>query len=202
VKLGGERREVAMLFADIRGYTSFAEKRDPELVVEVLNYYFQRLADHVLGNRGDIDKYVGDQIMANFHSETMADDAARCALEMQEVMRELGTEHPDWELAIGIGVDLGEVIMGAMGSKERMDYTVLGDHVNLAARLCSYAAARQSIVSEAVAEKIRTNPAFRLDALEPIRVKGKSAALNVYSVTRGPEAADGTARVADAEIVS
>jgi adenylate cyclase len=73
--------------------------------------------------------------------------------------------------------------MGAMGSKERMDYTVLGDHVNLAARLCSYAAAKQTIVSDAVEAKIRDNPAFRLEGLEPIKVKGKSAALNVYSVT-------------------
>ena len=92
---------------------------------------------------------------------------------------------------------MGDVVMGAMGSKERMDYTVLGDHVNLAARLCSYAAARQSIVSEAVAEKIRTNPAFRLEALEPIRVKGKSAALNVYSVTRGTRARGASVGCAD-----
>jgi len=100
------------------------------------------------------------------------------------VMEELKAEHPEWGLDIGIGVDMGEVVMGAMGSKERMDYTVLGDHVNLAARLCSYAAAKQTIVSEAVAAKIRTDSAFRLEALEPIKVKGKSSSLNVYSVTR------------------
>jgi adenylate cyclase len=190
VRLGGERREVAILFADIRGYTTFAEPRSPETVVEVLNSYFQRLADVVSAHRGDIDKYVGDQIMAVFLGEEMAADSTACCLAIQDVMDELKARHPEWGLDIGIGVDMGDVVMGAMGSKERMDYTVLGDHVNLAARLCSYAAARQSIVSEAVAEKVRANPAFQLEALEPIRVKGKSGALNVYSVTRGAGASD------------
>jgi adenylate cyclase len=202
VRLGGERRVVAILFADIRGYTAFAEPRSPETVVEVLNSYFQRLADIVSAHRGDIDKYVGDQIMAVFLGENMAADSTACCLAIQDAMDELKAEHPEWGLDIGIGVDMGDVVMGAMGSKERMDYTVLGDHVNLAARLCSYAAARQSIVSETVAERIRTNPAFRLEALEPIRVKGKSAALNVYSVTRAAGAADGTARMAAPETVS
>ncbi|HET7717747.1 MAG TPA: adenylate/guanylate cyclase domain-containing protein [Bauldia sp.] len=185
VRLGGERREVAILFADIRGYTAFAEPRSPETVVEVLNYYFQRLADLVAAHNGDIDKYVGDQIMAVFLGERMAADSAACALAVQDVMDELKAEHPEWGLDIGIGVDMGEVVMGAMGSKERMDYTVLGDHVNIAARLCSYAAARQTIVSEAVADKIGTDPRFRLESLEPIKVKGKSTQLNVYAVTRG-----------------
>ena len=116
-------------------------------MVEVLNYYFQRLADLVAAHRGDIDKYVGDQIMAVFLGEDMAADSTACCLAIQDVMDELKAEHPEWGLDIGIGVDMGDVVMGAMGSKERMDYTVLGDHVNLAARLCSYAAARQSIVS-------------------------------------------------------
>ncbi len=185
VRLGGERRRVAILFADIRGYTAFAESRDPETVVEVLNYYFQRLADVVAAHRGDIDKYVGDQIMAVFLGEGMAADAVACSLAIQDVMDALRAEHPEWSLDIGIGVDMGDVVMGAMGAKERMDYTVLGDHVNLAARLCSYAAARQTIVSEAVAEGIAGDAAFRLEALEPIRVKGKSAALKVFSATRG-----------------
>ena len=202
VRLGGERREVAILFADIRGYTAFAELRAPETVVEVLNSYFQRIADVVSAHRGDIDKYVGDQIMAVFQGEDMAADSAACSLAIQDVMDTVKSEHPEWGLDIGIGVDMGEVVMGAMGSKERMDYTVLGDHVNLAARLCSYAAAKQTIVSDAVADRIRTNPAFRLEALEPIRVKGKSAALEVYSVTRGSRPAEGAARVAAREIVT
>ena len=189
VKLGGERREVAILFADIRGYTAFSESRDPELVVEVLNYYFQRQADLVAEHHGDIDKFVGDQIMAVFHGDDMAANSVACSLAIQDVMVELGAEHPEWGLDIGIGVDMGEVVMGAMGSKQRMDYTVLGDHVNLAARLCSYAAAKETIISEPVAEKLRGRPDFRLDALEPIKVKGKSNALHVFAVHRADGAA-------------
>jgi adenylate cyclase len=123
----------------------------------------------------------------------MAADAVACSLAIQDVMDALRAEHPEWGLDIGIGVDMGDVVMGAMGAKERMDYTVLGDHVNLAARLCSYAAARQTIVSDSVAEGIAGDPAFGLEALEPIRVKGKSAALKVFAATRGaaePAAAD------------
>jgi adenylate cyclase len=184
VKLGGTRREVAILFADIRGYTAFSEKRDPELVVEILNFYFQRLADLVAAHHGDIDKYVGDQIMANFHGAEMARDSVACSLAIQDVMIELAAQNPEWGLDIGIGVDMGDVVMGAMGSKERMDYTVLGDHVNLAARLCSYAAARQTIISDDVAGKIGDLPEFRLEGLEPIKVKGKTGALKVYAVHR------------------
>jgi adenylate cyclase len=184
VKLGGERRVVAALFAYIRGYTHFAEPRAPEEVVEVLNFYFQRIADLVTEHRGDIDKFVGDQIMAIFHEPTMAADAVACGLAIQDAMVELGREHPEWGLDIGIGIDMGEVVMGAMGSKQRMDYTVLGDHVNLAARLCSHAAPRQTIISDAVGKEVATTPAFRLESLEAIRVKGKSAALAVFAVHR------------------
>jgi adenylate cyclase len=188
VKLGGERREVAILFADIRGYTAFSESRDPAMVVDVLNYYFQRMADLVALNHGDIDKYVGDQIMATFHGVAMAHDSVACALAIQDVMIELAAEHDEWKLDIGIGVDMGEVIMGAMGSKQRMDYTVVGDHVNLAARLCSYAKARQTIISDAVAKHLTGADGFHLDAMDPIKVKGKTGELKVFSVTRAEPA--------------
>lgn len=184
VKLGGERRKVAILFADIRGYTSFAESRDPELVVEVLNFYFQRQADLVAEHNGDIDKFVGDQIMAVFHGETMAVDAVTCSLAIQDVMIEQAREHPEWGLEIGIGVDMGDVVMGAMGSKQRMDYTVLGDHVNLAARLCSAAAPKQNIVSDVIAAQIRDDTRFKLEPMEAIRVKGKAEPIKIYSVGR------------------
>lgn len=188
VKLGGERREAAILFADIRGYTAFAESRDPETVVDVLNYYFQQQADIVAAHNGDIDKFVGDQIMAVFQGVDMARDAAACAVDIQDVMVSLGKEHADWELDIGIGIDMGWVVMGAMGAKQRMDYTVLGDHVNLAARLCSAAAPRQTLISDRVANPLRDNGGFALEALEPIRVKGKSEMIEIYSIGRGDAA--------------
>jgi adenylate cyclase len=182
VKLGGERREVAILFADIRGYTAFSEGRDPETVVEVLNYYFQRLADVVQEHHGDIDKYVGDQIMAVFLGDEMVDNALACCLAFQEVMRELALQNPDWGLEVGSGVDAGEVVMGAMGGKQRMDYTVLGDHVNLAARLCSHASPCQTLISENAYERVKAKQRFRFEPLEPIHVKGKAKPQVIFAV--------------------
>jgi adenylate cyclase len=189
VKLGGESRDAAILFADIRGYTAFAENRDPEEVVNVINLYFDRLAQLVIRNHGDIDKYVGDQIMAVFFRDQKTEDAVRCALDIQDVMIELNNEHPDYRLDIGIGIDCGEVVRGAMGSHERMDYTVVGDHVNFAARLCGYAAPRQTLVSENVPRAVGNVPDIHFRALEPISVKGKTGSLPVFDVSRVPVAA-------------
>jgi adenylate cyclase len=131
---------------------------------------------------GDIDKYVGDQIVAVFQGEDMVANAVRCALAMQRRMTELGSQHPDWDLAIGIGINTGEVIMGAMGSRERMDYTVLGDHVNLAARLCARAGPGQTLLSHSSYRAIAGLAEFALAALPPIVVKGKSEPVTIYQV--------------------
>jgi adenylate cyclase len=195
VRLGGERRLVTMVFCDIRGYTAFAEQHDPEVVVEVLNLYFQHLADLVAGHGGDIDKYVGDQIIAVFQGEEMVANAVRCALAMQGQMAALAREHPDWHLAAGIGINTGEVIMGAMGSRERMDFTVLGDRVNLAARLCSQASAGQTLISDSSYEALADSPEFAITALAPIVVKGKSQPVAVYEV-RAPAGHPSAARSA------
>jgi adenylate cyclase len=189
VALGGEKRLATMLFCDIRGYTAFAEKRDPEVVVEVLNFTFQRQADIVSKHRGDIDKFVGDQIVAVFLGDDMVLNASLCALEMQEAM-ELGREHPDWKLAVGIGINAGEVIMGAMGSSNRMDYTVLGDAVNLAARLCSHAARGQVLVSADTYAAVADRPELAAEPLPPIAVKGKSEPVRVYAIHAGTAALD------------
>lgn len=189
VKLGGERKTVAILFADIRGYTSFSDGRRPEEVVDVLNHYFQRLAEIVALNHGDIDKFVGDEIMAIFQGDDMAENAVACCLQFNDEMIELRRQNPEWALDIGCGVDAGEVVMGAMGSKDRMDYTVLGDHVNISARLCSHAAPRQTLVTGRVHALLKESPRFTFGALEPIHVKGKSAALEVYDARRAEPAA-------------
>ena len=186
VRLGGERRLVTMVFCDIRGYTAFAERHDPEVVVEVLNLYFQHLADLVADHGGDIDKFVGDQIVAVFQGEDMVANAVRCALAMQRRMIELSRQHPDWDLAIGIGINTGEVIVGAMGSRERMDYTVLGDHVNLAARLCAQAGPGQTLVTDSSYRAIAGSSEFAIAALAPIVLRGKSEPVAVYQVGGPP----------------
>jgi len=192
VHLGGSRCEVAILFADIRGYTAFAESRDPETVVETLNFYLAAHADLVAGHNGDIDKFVGDQVMAVFQGPAMAVDALRCAVAMQQHMADVLAASPDRNLAIGIGIDMGEVVMGAIGARDRMDFTVLGDHVNVAARLCSAAKPQQTLATAAVvkaATASRPDLPLTSHALDPIIVKGKSAPLEVYDIQPASQAA-------------
>jgi adenylate cyclase len=199
VALGGEKRQATMLFCDIRGYTAFAEKRDPEQVIEVLNFCLQRQADIVSKHHGDIDKFVGDQIVAVFVGDDMVLNAVRCALEIQHAMGLLARRRPDWGLAVGIGINAGQVIMGAMGSKERMDYTVLGDAVNLAARLCSHAAPGQILLSADSYQAIADRPEFQAEPLTPITVKGKSEPVQVHAIHASQAA---RARVVEARSAS
>lgn len=180
VRLGGERRSATILFCDIRGYTAFAEAQPPETVVEVLNFYFQHLGDIVAAHGGDIDKFVGDQILAVFLGEDMAVRAVRCALELQRKMTELAGERPDWSLGVGIGVNTGDVTLGAMGSTQRMDFTVLGDPVNLAARLCDRAESGQTLIGETTRQRIASVDAFEVRALGALSLKGKRAGFHTY----------------------
>lgn len=182
VQLGGTRRRATMLFCDIRGYTAFAEQHEPAVVVEVLNFYFQHLAKLVQMHEGDIDKFVGDQILAVFTGEAAELRAVRCALAMQATMARLGADRPSWSLAAGIGVNAGEVVMGAMGSADRMDYTVLGDAVNLAARLCGRAGHGQILVSDTIRTAIANVADLVAQPLAPVQMKGKQEPVPVYEV--------------------
>ncbi len=184
IKLGGKRHQVAVLFCDIRGYTAFSERVAPEVVVEMLNFYFQKHTDIIRQHDGDVDKFVGDQILAVFQGEAMVANAVRAALDIQEEMPRLCRQHPEWDLSVGIGVNAGEVVMGAMGSADRMDFTVLGDTVNLAARLCGHAGAGRILLSGSAWEAICGNGDFAAHALAPIRVKGKREPIVVYEVSR------------------
>ncbi len=182
VELGGSRQPATMLFCDIRGYTAFSEENEPGLVVEVLNFYFQHLATLVKEHQGDIDKFVGDQILAVFVGDDAERRAIECALAMQARMTALAADRPSWNLSVGIGINSGEVIMGAMGSRERMDYTVLGDAVNLAARLCSHAGRGQTLISRATHAAVVDRSGFTAEALPPIQVKGKREPVAVFDV--------------------
>lgn len=185
VSLGGERRRVAILFADIRGYTAFSEGREPEEVVAVLNSYFQTISDIVAENHGDIDKFVGDEIMALFVGSNMTKHAVECAIAIMNAMKKMTTES-GVNLRIGIGIHVGEVVFGAMGSSERKDFTVLGDHVNLAARLCSVAGPDETFVTRDVIEDLPEKLSEMAETLEPISVKGKAKPIDVF-VYHGPE---------------
>ncbi len=185
VSLGGERRRVAIMFADIRGYTNFSESREPEEVVEVLNSYFQIISDIVTQHHGDIDKFVGDEIMAVFGEADMTKNAVECAMSIMNSMEKM-TSDSGAELRIGIGINTGEVVVGAMGSSQRKDFTVLGDNVNLAARLCSHAGPDETWVSKDVMADLPGDIASLAREIEPVSVKGKANAIDVF-VFDGPD---------------
>ena len=146
VELGGENREVTVLFADIRGFTSLTEGMEPQEVIGLLNECMERLSDAVEREGGVVDKFVGDELMAVFGAPlSQGDDALRAlraALRMQEAMVELNGERAsrgEGSIGLGVGLNTGVAVAGNMGSRNRLNYTVLGDVVNLGARLCSSA---------------------------------------------------------------
>lgn len=178
-KLGGERKQLTMFFSDIRGFTAFSEKREPEEVIEMLNTYLRRQAEIVHQYGGDIDKFVGDEMFAIFEGESADDRAVACARDIQHTMRELNLE-ADNAIAIGIGINSGVVVSGNMGSEDRIDHTVLGNNVNLAARLCSKAEKDQTIISENVYKNLVDTD--KIEPLEAIQVKGISDPVRIYQV--------------------
>lgn len=187
----GERRQLTVLFSDIRGFTAFSETRKPEEVVAMLNAYLQVQSEVVIAHGGDIDKFVGDELMARFSGENHGARATLAAVEMVEAvakLNEAGGLAEDDHIHIGVGINSGEMILGAMGSEQRMDFTVIGDAVNLGARLCSVAARGEvitSLVSRTLAKDL-TGLSFHVR--EPVRVKGKSEPIEIFEVTRGERA--------------
>ncbi|MCP4663800.1 MAG: HAMP domain-containing protein [bacterium] len=182
VDLGGCRENATVFFSDIRGFTAFSEKVEPEVVIRMLNTYLSVQAELVKAHGGDVDKFVGDELVAVFHGDGMAADAARCAIAIHREIGKLNAEHPDWDIAVGIGINTGDMIMGAMGSAGRMDFTILGDNVNLGARLCSAAGRHRTIVSASSYRLIAGTGEFEIGELEPIRVKGKAEPIRIYEL--------------------
>jgi len=187
IHLGGENQTATIMFTDIRGFTRMAEKMEPQQVVELLNEYFTEMTDLIFENGGTLDKYLGDGIMAVFGAPiTKPDDPVRSVKTAIEMQRALARLNRDWEargqpaLRAGIGVNTGAVTAGNIGSTKRMDYTVIGDSVNLASRLCANAAGGQILVSESTFAQLGgSRPAKKL---EPIRVKGRDTPVEVYEI--------------------
>lgn len=151
IELGGEERQVSVLFCDIRGFTALTEHMQPQEVIAMLNEHFTPLTRLVYEHHGAVDKFVGDLIMAIFGAPKSfgndAENAARCALRMIEERARLN-QSGKYQIAIGIGVASGNVVAGRMGSKDRLNYTVLGPRVNLASRLCSKAGPMEAVIDE------------------------------------------------------
>jgi len=190
VKPGGDKKMATILFADIRGYTSFSETKDPEYIIDVLNAYFSEAVEIIIKYKGYIDKFIGDAIMAAwgvpiFSEEDDALAAVECAVELQNLVdskeRNFFTGDAS-KLRVGIGMHTGPLIAGNLGSSRRMDYSVIGDTVNVAARLEGVAGPGQVIITQKTRDLIGDK--FKVKALEPVQVKGKVKPLNIYNVVK------------------
>ncbi|NCB40321.1 MAG: hypothetical protein EOM80_16300, partial [Erysipelotrichia bacterium] len=187
LKLGGDKCEVSMFFSDIRGFTSMSENMDPTDIVDQLNVYFTRMTDILMELEGTLDKYVGDELMALFGAPVARDDdplrAVLCGVRMLDALRELQVR---WKkegkpvIEIGIGVNTGVVTAGYMGSEKQLSYTVIGDNVNLAARVMSVAKGMELFITRSTYEKV--SPYFEIEQRESIMVKGKSMPIEIFHV--------------------
>lgn len=191
VKLGGAGKRATVFFADIRGYTSFSEGKSPEYIVEVLNEYFSEAVEVVLRYRGFIDKFIGDCIMAAWgvpmtSEEEDARNAVASALDIQALIADPKRRFFRGEaehLRVGIGVHTGYLVAGNLGSARRMNYSVIGDTVNVAARLEGVAKAGEVIITQATKELL--GGAFELEEREAVRVKGKTEPIRIYRAVGG-----------------
>ena len=179
LELGGTQSEVCVLFCDIRGFTSLSEKMKPSDVVYLLNSYFEAMIDVVFANNGTLDKIIGDELMVLYgvplKSENDCQSAVNSAKEMLKALEKFNQENTKQDLPkleVGIGVNHGKVVSGNIGSERQMNYTVIGDSVNLAARLCSHARPGEIVISESVFQRLNDNEGFIEKT--SIKVKGKA----------------------------
>lgn len=187
--LEGASRPLAVLFADLRGFTAASEDAAPQDVVAALNEYLDAMTTAVVDERGTIDKFMGDCVMAFWGAPRAdpeyVDRAVRAAVRMQDLIDEAMKVGPATRLQVkgcGVGVSVGEAVVGNIGSAARLDYTAIGDTVNTASRLCGVAGAGEIVVTEECAEAL--SDGFRLGELPPLKVKGKAKMLRVFQVLR------------------
>jgi adenylate cyclase len=188
-RLGGERRDMTVLFSDIRGFTAASERGAPEAIVQQLNEYFSAMVDVLFRHQGTLDKFVGDMVMGLFGAPVAdarhADHAVAAALEMTGVLRQLNagwTASGRPTLEIGIGINSGEMIAGNIGSDTIMSYTVIGDAVNLGARLESLTKEHGAriLISEATRRRLTIDVPARL--IGEVTVKGRKQPVTVFAI--------------------
>ncbi|HJU61062.1 MAG TPA: adenylate/guanylate cyclase domain-containing protein [Candidatus Binatia bacterium] len=185
LELGGEKREVTVLFGDLRGFTSLAEQLDPQEAVDILNTYLKLVIDTVFESRGTLDKFRGDGFMAFFGAPVRREDdpfnAVRCALAIQEGLKHITfPKFPDLRVHMGMGLNTGIVLAGNIGSERRMDYTVIGDEVNVAQRFEASAGPGQILMTGSTYERVKDVVLVR--ELGHLRVPGKQEGVMAYDV--------------------
>lgn len=190
-ELGGSRRTMSVLFSDMRGFTALSERGQPEALVAQLNEYFTRMVEIVFEHRGTLDKFVGDMVMALYGAplddESHADHAVQTALAMAKGLEALNakwTAEGRPTLGIGIGINTGDMIAGTIGAETVRSYTVIGDAVNLGARLESLNKdyGTQIIISEFTVNSLKDRTRYQLRPLGPVKVKGKSQSVEIFEV--------------------
>ena len=197
INLEGELREVTILFADLRDFTIFSEKNKPEIVVSILNRYFEEMTEAIMGNNGIVDKFIGDGIMAFFGaplgSESHALEAVGAAIDMKKRLKKLNgdLENRGITLRFGIGIHSGLAIVGNVGSQRKLEYTVIGDTVNTASRI------------ESANKSLRTEILFSIDTYEKVQstieaiplgdilLKGKKQKVPLYRLKDNAESSPG-----------
>jgi adenylate cyclase len=203
--LSGKRAKVTVFYTDIRGFTAMSEKMTPEQIYGQLNEYFEEMCKIVFNHGGYVDKFIGDCLMAVFSAPDPrpedAYEATLCALEQQEKILEMMT---DWGASgrqiftVGMGLNTGEVVMGNLGSSDRLNYTVIGDNVNTAARLYNVAKGGQIIISESTYNEVKDR--FIVNELTPVSVKGKVLPLRNFEViARLEPGMENTSKILDPE---
>src|SRR6266849_225969 len=188
-RLPSEKRPVVIFFSDIRGFTTMSETMGPDDIATLLTEYFTEMVDIVFEHSGTLDKFMGDAIMALWGApiahEDDADRAVHCALDQRAELEKLNAKWKQegrTEVQIGIAINFGEVFAGNIGSDRRLEYTVIGDAVNTAYRLCGKAGPNEILISEPFYQQLKKKPA--VETLEPIQVKGKAKKVPVYRVKR------------------
>lgn len=187
VAKGGQLRDTTVFFSDIRGFTAMSETRSPQDIVTMLNEYFELMVEVIFRHEGTLDKFVGDEIMALFGAPVAHDDdayrAVKVAVEQLDVLgkwneQRVAASQPTVE--VGVGINSGELVAGYLGSSRALEYTVIGDVVNTAARLCSQAKAGEIIISCDTYKRVKRF--FDVDQLPSARVKGKAKPVEIYRV--------------------
>jgi adenylate cyclase len=187
VPLGGDRRPITILFSDIRGFTSMAESMGPDAIAQLLTEYFSEMVEIIFEHGGTLDKFVGDAIMALWGAPIAhADDPDRALRAAVAMQRGVALLNERWALAgrpeigVGIGINYGEVFAGNIGSHRRLEYTVIGDAVNVANRLCSEAAPGEILVSEALCQVVKDQADY--EYLPAMALRGRTRSVQVYRV--------------------
>ena len=183
VTLGGERKTITVVFTDIRNFTYLAETLPPEDVVLLINTYLDAQMNVISAWNGSVDKFLGDGMMALFTGPSMITDAVRSALAIQGCLREMNYRRQlkgEVMIEVGIGINAGPAVVGNIGSRSRMDFTAIGDVVNIASRLCGLAEPNQILVSDPIMRGL--NESFALKNIGSVRLKGKREQVAIHSV--------------------